>query len=101
MTVELTAVDRANRYIRGVLDGSIDACKWVKLACKRQVDDLKNHTKYYFDEAKANHAVRFIEALPHIKGSQFAGKNMILGDWQSFIIPIADVGVSVCLFPRA
>ena len=82
----LTAVDRANRYIKGVLDGSVDACKWVKLACQRQIDDLKNQKKYYFDVDKANFACRFIESLPHIKGSQFAGKNMILGDWQCFII---------------
>lgn len=86
LAVELTAVDRANRYIKGVLDGSIDTCKWVKLACQRQLDDLKNQTKYYFDVDKANYAVRFIESLPHIKGSQFAGKNMLLEDWQSFII---------------
>lgn len=30
--------------------------------------------------------VRFFEALPHIKGSRFAGQRLILADWQCFII---------------
>lgn len=83
----ITPLDRANRYIKGVLDGSIAACKWVKLACQRQVDDLADPTHgFTFDEARANRVVKFSEALPHIKGSQYAGKKLEMMDWQCFIL---------------
>ena len=83
----ITPVDRANRYIKGVLDGSIDVCKWVKLACQRQTDDLTDGTHgFIFDEKRANRIVQFAEALPHIKGSQYAGKKLEMMDWQCFIL---------------
>ena len=83
----MTPLDRANRYIKGVLDGSIAACKWVKLACQRQVDDLANTTHgFMFDESRANRVVKFSEELPHIKGSQYAGKKLEMMDWQCFIL---------------
>lgn len=82
----LDAVGRANRYIDGVLSGAIPACKWVRLACQRQRDDLTGLQGYRFDDAKANKVCRFVEALPHIKGSQFAGQKLALGDWQCFIL---------------
>lgn len=83
----ITPLDRANRYIKGVLDGSIAVCKWVKLACQRQVDDLADDTHgFVFDEARANRVVKFAEALPHIKGSQYAGKKLEMMDWQCFIL---------------
>lgn len=83
----ITPLDRANRYIKGVLDGSVDACKWVKLACQRQADDLKDKTiGFIFDEARANRVVKFAEAMPHIKGSQYAGKKLEMMDWQCFIL---------------
>ena len=86
IAVELDAVDRANRYIENVLNGTISACKWVKLACERQKRDLVEQKEFVFDRTKANYVCRFVESLPHIKGSQFAGKNLELGDWQCFII---------------
>jgi len=82
----LDAVGRANRYIDNVLKGDIPACKWVKLACQRQKNDLKQLKGFVFDKDKANQVCRFIESLPHIKGSQFAGKNLLLEDWQCFIL---------------
>lgn len=62
-------VARANAYIDAVLSGRIVAGKWVRLACQRQRDDLARAWQYSFDHAKANRVCRFIEALPHIKGS--------------------------------
>lgn len=80
-------LDRANAYIDGVLDGTISACKWVKLACERQKRDLKDaNLGFTFDEDKANRVVKFCEALPHIKGSQYAGKKLEMGGWQCFIL---------------
>lgn len=80
-------LDRANAYIEGVLDGTVSACKWVKLACERQKRDLKDaNLGFMFDEDKANRVVKFCEALPHIKGSQYAGKKLKMGGWQCFIL---------------
>src|SRR4051794_21097263 len=66
-------VEKANEYIEGVLSGAIPAAKSVYLACKRQRDDLVRFADdpvFHFDVAKASHACRFIERLPHIKGEQ-------------------------------
>jgi phage terminase large subunit-like protein len=30
----------ANRWAKQVVSGKIPACKWVRLACKRHLDDL-------------------------------------------------------------
>jgi phage terminase large subunit-like protein len=88
-------VGRANRYIAGVLDGSIPACAHVIAACQRQKDDLarwsgsktaggKRRGLYYFDATEASRVCEFIEHLPHVKG-RFPG-NLRLEDWQCFIL---------------
>ena len=83
----MTPVDRAQRYISQVLSGEVAACKWVRLACQRQLNDLVNpNLGYSFDESRANRPVQFAESLPHIKGSQYAGKKLVFGDWQCFIV---------------
>ena len=37
----MTYSARAHRYARRVVGGKIPAAKWTKLACRRQLDDLK------------------------------------------------------------
>ncbi len=70
-----------------MLSGKIAACEFVKQACKRQRDDLKRKRfAYTFDAAKAERVCRFIEALPHVKGSQWAGKKIALEPWQCFVL---------------
>src|ERR1700744_6735614 len=63
---------RANQYARDVVAGKILACKWVRKAAQRHLDDLvRSRTKefaYKFDTELAGRACRFIEALPHRKG---------------------------------
>jgi len=59
-------------YASEVIDGSIPACKWTKLACQRFIDDLERakdeNWPYEFDAALADRVWRFQELLPHIKG---------------------------------
>ena len=64
------------------------ACKWVVLACQRQLDDLtRKRFKYRFDEARAAHVCKFIELLPHTKGEWAKKKLLItLEPWQIFIL---------------
>ena len=81
----------ANEYIRQVLVGEIPACKWVRLACQRQVDDLARAKRndlgfpYRFDVAAAERVCEFVELSPHIKG-KLAGQNIRLEPWQCFIL---------------
>lgn len=88
-------VDRANQYAQEVVAGRVLACKWVRLACQRHLDNLRQSLTdaayaYEFDPAKASRACRFIEQLPHTKGdwALAAGGRDIrikLEPWQCFI----------------
>jgi phage terminase large subunit-like protein len=83
-------VTAANRYAREVVAGKVDACKWVKLACQRHLNDLekskKARAKYKFDVADAQSVCEFIELLPHTKGKWAQKKELIvLRPWQAFI----------------
>lgn len=90
---KLTGVERAERYVADVLAGRVLACKWVKLACKRQRDDLRasrrKDYRWTFDKEAAERIVRFWEALPHVK-DDFLGhaanrERFHLEDWQCFV----------------
>lgn len=76
-------------YAQAVVKGKIVACKWVKLACKRHLDDLKASRRkafpYYFDEDAANRICTFLSLMPHTKG-KWAGKKqtITLEPWQCF-----------------
>ncbi len=79
-------------YAKDVVAGKIPACRYVKLACQRQIDDLaraKNDPNwpYRFDEAAAAKICKFIELMPHIKGEWARRRERIrLEPWQQFIL---------------
>jgi phage terminase large subunit-like protein len=85
----------ARDYAERVASGSELACKWVRLASKRFLDDLERAKSdsfpYRFDAREAGKACRFIEELPHVRGSwaraPIGGTDRItLGPWQVFIV---------------
>lgn len=83
-------VAQALDYCADVLSGAVPACKWVRLACKRQLDDLERAERdtswrYRFDEGRAGRACRFLEQLPHVKGPK-AGELFRLEPWQCFVV---------------
>lgn len=84
-------VNAANKYARDVVSGRIVACRYVRLACQRHLDDLKSEKKrgfkFRFDRDRAERACEFIQLLPHTKG-EWAHKRMLitLEPWQLFII---------------
>lgn len=90
-------VDKANSYVRDVLAGRIPACKWVKRACRRHIDDLQRERKagwpYRFDAAKAERVCVWGEKMPHVKG-KWARKDPVtrkasritLEPWQCFVL---------------
>ncbi len=90
----------ATQYARDVVDGRLLACKWVRLACRRHLDDLARDAagwRYTWNpllttaEGKeyrpADRVCMFVELLPHIKGDWAArGERLRLGPWQVFIL---------------
>ncbi|MFC7408722.1 terminase large subunit [Hydrogenophaga atypica] len=84
-------VNAALAYARAVVAGDLVACKWTKLACQRQLDDLEREPSaewpWVFDVTRAERPCAFIELLPHIKGKWAReGRNIALEPWQCFII---------------
>ena len=75
----------ARQYADDVIAGKIPACKWVKLAAKRQISDLQKYSgprsTYVFDETEASRVCKFIELLTHTKG-ELAGTRIKLEPWQ-------------------
>ncbi len=77
---------RANQYANAVLSGEIPACKYVKAACRRHLDDLEEG-KFTFDDAEAERVCLFAELMPHTKGKWARQKQKIkLELWQIFIL---------------
>jgi phage terminase large subunit-like protein len=82
-------VGKAQEYAQAVVKGKIVACKWVKLACKKHLDDLKASRRkafpYYFDEDAANKVCTFLSLMPHTKGKWARKRELIeLQPWQCF-----------------
>src|ERR1019366_581672 len=77
----------ALQYAHDVIAGTIPACRFVKLACQRHLDDLANDSvlwPYKFDPAKANRFCTFAELFKHVKGP-LARQFFVLEPWQCFI----------------
>lgn len=74
-------------YGRGVLDGTVTACKWLRLAVARHVRDLEaGHGRgLRFDRDAAQHAIDFFGFLKHSKG-EWAGQTVRLEPWQQFYL---------------
>ena len=82
---------RALQYAEDVLDGTIPACNWVKLAARRFLDDLEwqadDDFAFHYDAPSAERACSFIEHLPHTKGRWAArGEKLVLEPWQAFFV---------------
>jgi len=89
----------AKQYAQSVVTGSIPACRWVQLACQRQLNDLARFkgkdSPYRFNPKlsdrngrgfhPADNLCAFIERLPHVKGP-LAGEPISLEPWQVFIL---------------
>lgn len=81
-------VARGLRYAEDVISGAIPACKWVRLACQRQLDDLKRTDwEWTFDPDRANRICEFIELLPHVKG-RWKTKTITLEAHQCFRLTV-------------
>jgi phage terminase large subunit-like protein len=76
----------AKQYAEHVASGEIPACKWVRSACQRQLDDLdREDWRWHFDNERASKICSFVELLPHIKG-RWKTRNIVLEPWQCFLL---------------
>ena len=84
---KLTGTERLDQYVHDVLSGRIVACKKVRMACQRHLDDLARQNDpafpWRFDVAKANRPIQFMEKfLTPMKGNY---DKMELMPWQCFV----------------
>jgi len=84
----ITHVQRALQYAQDVVAERVAACKWVKAACQRQLDDLDRERDdpdwpFYYDEDAGERVCSFISMLRHVKG-KWAGARIMLEPWQEF-----------------
>ena len=70
-----------------MLSGKILACKWVKLACQRHLDDLQNgeNRGLWFDYDAADHVLEFFSYLKLWKGREYKCKEYVLAPHFQFI----------------
>lgn len=83
-------VEAALGYARAVVAGEIPACKWTRLACQRQLDDLAREPgedwPWVFDPDRAARPCEFTELLPHIKGRWARDRKLLtMEPWNCFI----------------
>jgi phage terminase large subunit-like protein len=90
-TRALPHVSAALEYCEDVISGKVLACRFVKLACERQLRDLDKYKgkdqPFYFDGAAGNRVCDIVQRFPHIKGVWAQQRKRIeLEHWQSFIL---------------
>lgn len=71
-------------YMNGVLDGSIVACEYIKLACQR-MKDWFSRDDIYFDVSDVDSRINFIWKLKHTQ-SPWTGQHFRLLPWQQFCV---------------
>ena len=89
MSSKYPAEKIVNQYIEDIESGDIPTCKWVRLAVKRYLDDLKhgNERGLWFDKDAAQDRIDFYSLLRHTKGKWGRGKGQVFipSPWQVFV----------------
>ena len=73
------------KYAQDIIKGKIIANKWVILACKRHLKDLKRKN-IYFDEVAADHIIDFFPEFLSFYEGAFDGQPFNLTPNQKFIV---------------
>jgi len=66
-------------------DGSVTVGHWIRLLYERIISDLENKV-YFFDQKKANKAIRFFEMFCHHSKGKLAPQLVKLETWQKALI---------------
>ena len=73
------------RYYQKIKDGSVIVGKWIELAFEYIVNGIENKD-FYFDQKKANDAIRFIQSKCHHSEGALAPNCLKLELWQKAIV---------------
>lgn len=78
-----------HRYAYSVTHNKITVNRWIKLSVRHwnevQSNQKKKDYPYYFDESTPLKLMKFAALLKHFEGA-FAGKPIVLEDWQAYLI---------------
>ena len=74
-------------YYQGICDGSIVVGQWIRLLYEMIVSGVENGT-YFFNQKKANNAIRFIEKYCRHNKGKLAPQTISLALWQKAAISI-------------
>ena len=73
------------RYYQMIEDGSVTVGHWIRALYERIISDLEEK-KYFFDQKKANKAIRFFEKFCHHSKGKLAPQLVKLETWQKALI---------------
>ena len=73
------------RYYQMIEDGSVTVGHWIRLLYERIISDLENKV-YFFDQKKANRAIRFFENFCHHSKGKLSPNLVKLETWQKALI---------------
>ena len=73
------------RYYQMIEDGSVTVGRWIRMLYERIVSDLEEKV-YFFDQKKANKAIRFFENFCHHSKGRLAPRLVKLETWQKALL---------------
>ena len=73
------------RYYQAIEDGSVTVGHWIRALYERIISDLEAKA-YFFDQKKANRAVRFFESFCHHSKGRLAPQLVKLEMWQKALL---------------
>ena len=73
------------RYYQQIEDGSVTVGRWIRMLYERIIADLEAK-EYFFDQKKANRAVRFFESFCHHSKGKLAPQLVKLEVWQKALL---------------
>ena len=74
-------------YYQAIKDGTVTVGKWVRLIYEYIVNGLESGL-FFFDQKKANRAIRFIESFCHHHEGALAPRLIVLELWQKALISV-------------
>jgi phage terminase large subunit-like protein len=85
---EAPPLDETTAFARSVIAKEVPACRYVILACKRHLRDLRSGHKrgLHFDVAAAQHRIAFYPAFLHHSKGEWARQPVALSPWQKFVV---------------
>ena len=73
------------KYYQMIEDGRVTVGRWIRMLYERIIEDLEAK-HYYFDQKKANRAIRFFESFCHHSKGKLAPQLVKLEAWQKALL---------------